>query len=348
LVPDLQLDVWAADNVIEDDGGRVQLERFPAAETSDGATEQTIGLMCRYIRESSDDDQVQAAANWARESFGGNSPDPAMKAWAVFWFLKHYMRFVVDEAPMFRLNEPNQQDLLYSPAVLIRTQDPSGDCDDFTMMGAALLKCLGVPFVIVTIAAGPDDPQRWSHVFLMAMLPSGPLPIDASHGSGPGWMVPASHTYRWQCWDEHGKPVDVQRPRKNGLNGWVATGLGQDLADTYISDNPLSSIDTSVFNTTPTSSVDLTGSNPDLLLGASPTGSTASSMSSGFNLTSFLNSLTAAASGTTQAYLKAQTAQQVAASGATAATGLINTVVPMVLLGLGAWLLVSMMQSRQH
>ena len=344
-MPDLQLDVWAADNVIEDDGGRVQLERFPAAETSDGATEQTIGLMCRYIRESSDDDQVKAAANWARESFGGNSPDPAMQAWAVFWFLKHYMRFVVDEAPMFRLNEPNQQDLLYSPAVLIRMQDPAGDCDDFTMMGAALLKCLGVPFVIVTIAAGPDDPQRWSHVFLMAMLPSGPLPIDASHGSGPGWMVPASHTFRWQCWDEDGKPVDVQRPRKNGLNGWVATGLGQD-----------ASAPPDIVDTTPIDTGLFTGSGADpfsapttssssaynsFLLGGA--GTPSSSSGSGFNLTSFLNSLTADAAGTTQAYLKAQTAQQLAASGATATAGLINTVVPMVLLGLGAWLLVSMM-----
>ena len=345
-MPDLQLDVWAADNVIEDDGGRVQLERFPAAETSDGATEQTIGLMCRYIRESSDDDQVKAAANWARESFGGNSPDPAMKAWAVFWFLKHYMRFVVDEAPMFRLNEPNQQDLLYSPAVLIRMQDPSGDCDDFTMMGAALLKCLGVPFVIVTIAAGPDDPQRWSHVFLMAMLPSGPLPIDASRGSGgPGWMVPASQTYRWQCWDEHGKPVDVQRPRKHGLNGWVASGLGQtidvsslpsDVVDTSAASDPFSlqSLSQDIgYVTTPTTTT-------------SP--SSAPSMSSGFNLTSFLNSLTADAAGTTTAYLKAQTAQQLAASGATATANIINTILPMAMLGLGAWLLISLIQSRQH
>ena len=200
-----QLAQWQ-DNVADD---RVQLERTYVGDLdTDGKTEVTIGRMCEHIRKSADDDQVKAAANWAHESFGGGSSDPAMKAWAVFWFCKHYVRFVVDEAPMFRLNEPNQQDLLYSPAVLIRMQDPAGDCDDFTMMGAALLKALGVPFVIVTIAAGPDDPQRWSHVFLMAMLSTGPLPIDASHGSGPGWMVPASHTYRWQCWDEDGKPVE--------------------------------------------------------------------------------------------------------------------------------------------
>ena len=206
------------------DRPRVLLERHPAAEDSDSATSQTIELMCRYIRESTDDPAIQLAAQYAWQHFGGGSPDPAMKAWAVFWFVKHNVKFVVDEAPMFRLGEANQQDLLISPSVLIRMRDPQEDCDGFTMLGAALLKALDVPFVIVTIAAGPDDPSRWSHVFLMAMLSTGPLPIDASHGSGPGWMVPAAHTFRWQAWGEDGQAVNVMRPRQHSLNGWVRPG----------------------------------------------------------------------------------------------------------------------------
>ena len=158
-------------------------------------------------------------------------------------------------------------------------------------------------------------------------------------------MVPASQTYRWQCWDEHGKPVDVQRPRKNGLNGWVASGLGQtidvsslpsDVVDTSAASDPFSlqSLSQDIgYVTTPTTTT-------------SP--SSAPSMSSGFNLTSFLNSLTADAAGTTTAYLKAQTAQQLAASGATATANIINTILPMAMLGLGAWLLISLIQSRQH
>jgi hypothetical protein len=342
-----QLAQWQ-DNVADD---RVQLERFRAAQDSDGATQQTIGIMCRYIRESADDDQVKAAANWALDSFGGSSADPAMKAWAVFWFLKHYMRFVVDEAPMFRLNEPNQQDLLYKPSVMIRMQDPAGDCDDFTMMGAALLKALGVPFVIVTIAAGPDDPQRWSHVFLMAMLPSGPLPIDASHGSGPGWMVPASHTYRWQCWDEDGKAVDVQRPRKHGLNGWVQTGLGQDPTTMPVVDT--TPIDTSgLFSgsgtapfTAPTTSS--TAYNSFLLGG----GSTPSSGPS-FDLTSFLNNLTNAAAGTTKSYVNAQTQQEMLAMGLGPngmplnMASMFGNILPFLMIGLGAYLLVTLVKNK--
>ena len=107
-----------------------------------------------------------------------------MLAWAAFWFAKHNVKFVVDEAPMFRLGETGQQDLLISPSVLIRMQKPEEDCDGFTMLVCALLRCMGVPFVIVTIAASPDDPSRWSHVFPMALTPQ-PIPLDACERS-PG------------------------------------------------------------------------------------------------------------------------------------------------------------------
>jgi hypothetical protein len=206
---------------------RVQLERFPAADDTDSVTSQTIRLMCRYIRESADDPVIQAAAAHAVRYFGGGSQDPSMRAWAVYWFVKHNVKFVVDEAPMFRLGQENNQDLLISPSVLIRMDKPQEDCDGFTMLGGALLKALNIPFVIVTIAADPNDPARWSHVFLMAILSGGPLNMDISHGSGPGWIVPAAHTFRWQAWDCDGNAVSVPRPRRHSLNGWIRTGMGQ-------------------------------------------------------------------------------------------------------------------------
>lgn len=208
----------------------MRLERFPAAQDTDSVTSQTIRLMCRYIRESADDPVIQAAAAHAVRYFAGGSDDPTIRAWAVYWFVKHNVKFVVDEAPMFRLGEQNQQDLLISPSVLIRMQKPEEDCDGFTMLGAALLKALDIPFVIVTIAADPNDPARWSHVFLMAMLSGGPLNMDISHGSGPGWIVPKAHTFRWQAWDCDGNAVSIPRPRRHSLNGWVPSGLGQDLS----------------------------------------------------------------------------------------------------------------------
>lgn len=328
---------------------RVQLERFPAAEDSDTATSQTVQLMCRYIRESCEDPAVRAAASWAHEHFGGNSEDPAMKAWAVFWFVKHQVRFVVDEAPMFRLGEANQQDLLISPAVLIRMEDPAEDCDGFTMLGAALLKCLGVPFVIVTIAASPDDPSRWSHVFLMAMLKAGPLPLDASHGSGPGWMVPAAHTFRWQCWDENGKPVSVPRPRRHSLNGWMRPGSGYGLGQDDGSTDITAGLPTDTGNYIPGLLDTSIGPNPDILASALPTGSTTTpaASTSTFNWTSFLNGLTADATSTAKSYITAQNQQALAQTGAYTASTILSTVVPLAIAGLGIFLLVSVIGSKK-
>lgn len=315
-------------------GNRVELERYPAAPDTDTATLQTIELMCRYIRESAADPMIQAAGAYALERFGGNSEDPAMRAWAVFWFVKHHVRFVVDEAPMFKLGEQGNQDLLISPAVLIRMDDPAEDCDGFTMLGAALLKALGVPFVIVTLAVDPTDPERWSHVFLMAQLPAS-LPMDMSHGSGPGWMVPASHTFRWQAWDENGKQVNVPRPRKHALNGWVKSGLGQDDSIDPESGLPYSE--------------EYSGATaPTLMTGPTPPSSvlTPASTSSGFNWTSFANSLATDATQTAQTYIKVQGQEQLAQEGAYTASGVLSSVLPIALLALGAWFVISMMESK--
>ena len=342
---------------------RVQLERFPASEDTDTATQQTVGLMCRYIAESAGDEMVQRAAHWAHATFGEGSADPAMKAWAVWWFVKHHVRFVVDESPMFRLGETGQQDLLISPAVLIRMDDPREDCDGFTMLGAALLKVLGVPFVIVTIAASPDDPGRWSHVFLMAMLQGRPLPLDISHGTGPGWIVPANHTFRWQCWDEQGKEVNVPRPRIHSLNGWVRPvsgfgGLGQDPGDQDPSD-PYG--DQTLAPPTPASggvadnSGDVTGyaaptvptvgpggtflntSTPSVYTGSS------SPSSSSFNWTSFLNTLTTQAAGVA----KVAEIESAGTNASLALSGVFSSLMPLLILGIGGYLLISALGNRK-
>ena len=92
------------------------------------------------------------------------------------------------------------------------------------MLVCSFLRAMGVDYCIVTVAASPDDPGRFSHVFCMALLPTGPLPLDASHGTGPGWMVPKDHTFRWQCWDADGSQVQIARPRDRGLHGWASPG----------------------------------------------------------------------------------------------------------------------------
>lgn len=251
--------------------------------------------MCDYIRGSATDPVVQDAANYIRSRYAGGD-SPALLAWGVFWFAKHNCKFVVDEAPLMRFERVapgsglGQHDMLISPDVMLRMDpwDRKGDCDDLTMLCCALLKALGVPFVIVTIAADPSDSSRWSHVFCMALCPNA-IPIDASHGSGPGWMVPAEHTFQWQCWDEDGNKVNIPRPGSQ-LHGYTRTGLGQDVSFPEVS--------------LPDTTANTFGSPADVFQGGTLNAelglldsSNASSTSPGFNWTSFFNNLTGQAAG---------------------------------------------------
>ena len=198
-------------------------------DDTDTATRKTVEKMCELIRESCADPLVQKCAEYAKQHFALGSNDPAALAWGVFWYVKHSVKFRLDEGTMFQIGERDQQDLLISPAVLVRMKDPAEDCDGFTMLTAALLTCLGVPVVIATVATEADDPSRWSHVFLCAIVNGRVIPLDTSHGPAPGWMVPRSRIHRWQTWKLDGKPAEVKIPSYQGLHGYATArrGMGQ-------------------------------------------------------------------------------------------------------------------------
>ena len=294
-------------------------ERERAADDSDGATLQTVRRMARYVRESAADPMVKAAADYAFERFGRGVDTPQAKAWAAFWWTKHCIKFRLDEATMWRVGEQAQQDLLISPSVLVRMKDPAEDCDGFTMMEAALLTVLGVPVVIATVAADPRRPGEWSHVFLCALLPDGPQPLDASHGIGPGWMVPPDRIDRWQAYDLNGKPVDVQPMKRRGLHGYVSTrrrGMG-DTCYESVSGLPYEcdASGNQVNVTTPPFLQDSTPLwGPTVLGGGSP-----SSSSSGSGVLSFLNNLLGSAASVARTALTPL--QTVTYPGGTVVTG---------------------------
>jgi hypothetical protein len=218
-----------------DEAGRVvQVERTAAAADIDGATRQTVEKMCEYIKAGVADPMVQRCADYAWKRFGMGLPSLDMKAWAVFWWVKHCIKFRQDEATMFRVGLQDEQDLLIEPALLVRMKDPAEDCDGFTMLGAAMLAILGVPVYIATVAVSPDDPRRWSHVFPVAVVSSGVLPLDMSHGPGPGWMIPRNQIYRWQAWGLDGKPADLAPRAFQGLHGYVRSNRGMGTCDPSI------------------------------------------------------------------------------------------------------------------
>ena len=179
--------------------------------------------MCELIQDSATDPVVQQCAAYARKHFGCDSNDPGDLAWAVFWYVKHCVKFRSDEGTMMQIGE-QALDLLTAPAVLVRMDKPSEDCDGFTMLSASMLTVLGVPVLVTTVATDLDDPRRWSHVFLCAIINGRVMPLDTSHGKAPGWMVPRDRINRFQTWTLDGKPANVKIPNFQGLHGYVARG----------------------------------------------------------------------------------------------------------------------------
>lgn len=190
---------------------------------SDNATAQTIARMVDLIKESCGDPLFQRVAQ-SSLTWSGGSGDARSIAAGCWWAVKHMMRFVQDSGALYLLVGPHDAlELLVSPAAMVRARQMQGDCDDFTMMVCAMLQCLGVPFEILTVAASPQDPSRFSHVYARAVMPDGSrIPLDASHGKYPGWEVPKSRQFRLQVWDMDGNAVsDDARSTWDGLHGYV-------------------------------------------------------------------------------------------------------------------------------
>jgi len=204
----------------------ITVERYQGdLEDQNHATAQTVGLMAQQIRQCAKDPAVQMAARNALLKYSQGRAGAYAECWAVWWSIRHTLKFVSDDSLLRNIPTPNppELELLVSPSVMVRSRNPQGDCDDFTMLMCCFLECLGVPWEIVTVAADPGDAERWSHVYAVAVLEDGRrMPMDAAppDAKWPGWEVPADHILRYQAWDQDGLPMERERPIKR-MAGYV-------------------------------------------------------------------------------------------------------------------------------
>lgn len=147
-------------------------------------TGQTVARMKLAIERGAHDSEVQKLARQIVSVLPARATDHERAA-AIWSWVKNNIRFVDD---------PPYDELLIEPALMVRlpANRRAGDCDDFSMLGGALLRVLGYIPRIETIRADARDPSRFSHVFLEVELPDGArVPFDASHGEFFGWRAPA-------------------------------------------------------------------------------------------------------------------------------------------------------------
>lgn len=175
--------------------GQVRYQIAEVSDDPDTQVEQTIDLMKQYAIEDSGSpsfiSDVQACAQ----------ADPIDDVWRYLSRREgvRSMQFVRDEdtgQPFSAMDRWRPVvETLMRPVDQASSIQPQGDCDDFSMWGAAQLLARGVPVSYVTVAADSRDPSLYSHVYLVAYPKSGRyagqrVPIDLSHGPYVGWETP--------------------------------------------------------------------------------------------------------------------------------------------------------------
>ena len=195
------------------------------------ATHETILYMCGLVRDSAKDPVIPEAAADALKRFafwmGGDKQSPGVLSECCWWWVKHAIKFVHHQKLLRAwLGKSDELQLLIAPDVLLKMQQPKGDCAVFTCLICAMLDSLGVPWEIVTVAVDPNQPEIFSHVYPRAILAPGfCLPLDASHGKYPGWEVPNARVLLKQVWNSNGEPIADQDSGYRGLHGMNSVGL---------------------------------------------------------------------------------------------------------------------------
>lgn len=181
-------------------------------EHPDGQVAATIRLMSQYAVEDAGSKEIGAALRACLHGVPDPDHDPYQPIAAIYQWVKRHIRFSPDENISAEF-EAQPDDGSGIVEVLIRPRDMVvlcggvggvggsgrqrlGDCDDYSMLLASMLLGAGVATpAFVTVAADPRDPDSYSHVYVVAYVsrPDGTqvrLPLDASHGTGPGWECP--------------------------------------------------------------------------------------------------------------------------------------------------------------
>jgi Transglutaminase-like superfamily len=152
---------------------------------------------------------------------------PLQKACAVFWWLKKHIRYVPTPG-----TNPLVDQTLIPPATLLSMPDPEGDCPQFSMLAAAMLRVCCVPSQFKTIAADADYPETFSHIYNVVQIGPGQfLPFDASNGPEPGAeFARPGKTKVWpaiaqdRCRDNMNRSAFIPSNRNRVLRGALRDG----------------------------------------------------------------------------------------------------------------------------
>lgn len=200
-----------------DYGQLVNFQTHDLPDDPDGQVEETIRLMTGYVNADRLTHEVRRAAEGALR--GGMGMDPLD---ALHSHVRNSMRFKYDDEISGRLfgkwDMEGMGDVIevisrpFDTALAIeRGFSPEEDCDGFSTYVAGLLAALDIPCSFVTVGADPEEPNRYSHVYVAAYPKQGQskyagerVVLDCSHGAYAGWECPNRYG-KFREWPVYGR-----------------------------------------------------------------------------------------------------------------------------------------------
>ena len=166
---------------------------------TDLSTSQTIEQMIAIARSSASSPKIRNVVNTCLESLP-DKPTNKDLARKLFYWCKNNVKFVEDEQVIGQ--ELGYQDvykeLLITPDVLLNMPTPMGDCDDYSMLLASLLVCAQIPCRYTAIAADKGQPNKFSHVYVSALIDGRWVGMDVPYGSTIGWEKEGFRRMDWR------------------------------------------------------------------------------------------------------------------------------------------------------
>jgi hypothetical protein len=176
----------------------------PLPGTDEAVTAQSITLM-QWLDDRDSESPAVFQAAW--ECAQTLPPNPSIEriADAAYQWAHQHVRYVHEQdmaAPFSHLDRFTYDQTLIAPAALLAMPEPIGDCPDFSMLVASILDVFGIQSYYKTIAADPNFPDLYSHVYIV---------VDTSQGR----FHPLRHT--WYPEDASNAPlagVEFAKPFK--------------------------------------------------------------------------------------------------------------------------------------
>lgn len=178
--------------------------RYRVTELGNSPDGQVAATMRRMGELASEDAANPIFQAFAARTFAGVDPsDKQAVLQRAYDTVSDSIQFQQDEVSGAGLGEVSPDDLI---EFIVRPVDMCGyidqgiaigDCDDFSMLLAALLATQGISTKFCTVAADERAPDQFSHVYCVAYLDGERIPLDASHGKRLGWGLGWEVPNRW-------------------------------------------------------------------------------------------------------------------------------------------------------